>query len=89
MIAGDAGQAAQARREPYRTMVGLIAATGLRIGELPGRQVVGALDLESGSLRFASPCSRGSSCHPRRARRSARFRSDRARSRRSRRIESA
>jgi integrase len=35
--------------EPYKTMVGLIAATGLRVGELLGLRW-GALDLEVGTL---------------------------------------
>jgi integrase len=68
--------------EPYRTMVQLIAATGLRIGELLALRW-SALDLEVGTLAVRSPFSRAGSRRQKRDRRCGRFRSAPARSRRS------
>jgi integrase len=71
LIAGDDfGKLLKHLNEPHRTMVSLIAATGLRVGELLGLRW-GALNLEIGSLavresvyegKFQSPKTQRATC---------------------------
>ena len=73
--------------EPYRTMVSLIAATGLRVGEL--WRSGGALWTSiKGRYRCGSRSTKGDSSRQKRCGRDAPFRSVRTRSRRSKRIAS-
>ena len=89
IIAGDSfAKLLKLVDEPHRTMVSLIAATGLRIGELLGLRWR-ALDLDIGTLAVRESVFEGQFQPPKTQRPCGRFRSVRTRSRRSRRIDSA